>query len=81
MFGGVGGTVEHRSAILASRGIAAFSLAYIMGDGTGYSDMEYFEVLTHFGKNSRTLKLVLHTDQRYSKLCRTLESISDMYYF
>ncbi len=44
MFGGVGGTVEHRSALLASRGVASMSLAYITEAGVGVTDMEYYEV-------------------------------------
>ena len=44
LFGTVGGTVEHRSALLASRGIASLALQYFTpGKEDGLiKDMEYF---------------------------------------
>jgi hypothetical protein len=48
LFGTIGGTIEHRSALLASRGVAAFALCYFALDGseTVRTDIEYFEVHT-----------------------------------
>ncbi len=46
MFGTVGGTVEHRSALLASRGIASLALCYFGLEGYKgpVKDLEYIEV-------------------------------------
>jgi len=44
LFGTVGGLVEHRSALLASRGIASLALAYYWPKTKGITqDIEYFE--------------------------------------
>ena len=46
MFGGIGGTVEHRAALLASRGFATLALRYI-DVTTGFkitTDLDYFKV-------------------------------------
>ncbi len=52
LFGTVGGIVEHRSALLASRGIASLALCYIgLNDRNDPIDMEYFEV-RHSGSNA-----------------------------
>ena len=65
LFGSVGGTVEHRGALLASRGVAALSLCYFMADGgrgdpQPMRDLEYFEVSTfamiRYGELFRTTK-------------------------
>ena len=44
MFGGMGGTVEHRSALLASRGIASFALCYLSPEYEEVmpTDMEFY---------------------------------------
>lgn len=47
MFGGVGGIVEHRAALLASRGIASLALGYFTVEGDKIepvADLEYYEV-------------------------------------
>ena len=47
MFGGGGGLIEFRSALLASRGFAAFALPYFAHDDLPRSlefNLEYFEV-------------------------------------
>ena len=46
MFGGIGGTVEHRAALLASRGFATLALQYIdVEDGfTIQTDLDYYKV-------------------------------------
>ena len=45
MFGGIGGTVEHRAALLAARGFASLALEYINLDAYGMrEDLGYFEV-------------------------------------
>ena len=46
MFGGIGGTVEHRAALLASRGFATFALQYIdVKKGFNVNtDLDYFKV-------------------------------------
>ena len=44
MFGATGGTIEHRAALLASRGIAALALCYYHPGGKMIGEIEYFEV-------------------------------------
>ena len=51
MFGSVGGLVEYKAALLASRGFVVFALAYFRYDDLPNDinlDMEYFEVATAF---------------------------------
>ena len=45
LFGGIGGTVEHRSALLASRGFASLALEYLDIKKFAFkNDLSYFEV-------------------------------------
>ena len=46
VFGSVGGVVEHRAALLASRGFITFALSYISCKHTPpvQTNIEYFEV-------------------------------------
>ena len=51
MFGGIGGTVEHRAALLAARGFATLALEYINLDAYGMrEDLGYFEVSEMYRK-------------------------------
>ena len=59
LFGTIGGIVEHRAALLASRGFAALALAYFwVDDERGIvTDMEYFEVRGHISTESFSYEL------------------------
>lgn len=47
MWGGGGGLVEYRAALLASHGFVAFALEYLTPDEIKDVSVSYFEVIQH----------------------------------